>query len=113
MQLNPIQTQDARARLLEQRDRILRLRRELRTEEDGLLLENAADDGDRSATVHAANALEAIGNAEYRNLLRIEAALCRLNDGTWGLCEVCGSHIDRMRLAARPEAELCSDCSTV
>ena len=48
-----------------------------------------------------------------RQLLRIDEAIHRLDSGTWGRCEICGSRIDAMRLDARPEAELCSDCSTV
>ncbi|MBE3589511.1 MAG: TraR/DksA C4-type zinc finger protein [Firmicutes bacterium] len=43
-------------------------------------------------------------------LERVQAALARLDDGTYGLCLRCGRGIDRDRLEALPEAELCLAC---
>lgn len=43
-------------------------------------------------------------------LERVQAALARLDDGTYGLCLRCGRGIDRERLEALPEAELCVAC---
>jgi RNA polymerase-binding transcription factor DksA len=40
-------------------------------------------------------------------LADIEHALSRLNDGTYGTCEVCGRPIDDDRLEAVPAARLC------
>ncbi|HWF16063.1 MAG TPA: TraR/DksA C4-type zinc finger protein [Acidimicrobiales bacterium] len=37
----------------------------------------------------------------------VEAALVRLQDGTYGLCEVCGKPIGAARLEAMPAARLC------
>jgi RNA polymerase-binding transcription factor DksA len=37
----------------------------------------------------------------------VEAALLRLQDGTYGLCEVCGKPIGAARLEAMPAARLC------
>ena len=42
-------------------------------------------------------------------LARIEAALRRLGDGTYGICELCGLPIGEQRLRARPWAALCID----
>ena len=39
----------------------------------------------------------------------IDAALKRIDDGTYGTCEVCGRPIGRERLEARPWATLCID----
>ena len=41
---------------------------------------------------------------------RITAALERVDDGTYGVCERCGEEIQPARLDASPEAELCRDC---
>ena len=41
----------------------------------------------------------------------IEAALSRLEDGQYGLCEQCGKEIDRDRLEAIPYAILCIHCA--
>jgi DnaK suppressor protein len=45
------------------------------------------------------------------NLIRkIEDALSRLEDGTFGICEECGEEISRGRLQARPITTLCIKC---
>lgn len=43
-------------------------------------------------------------------LRQVEAALARVQSGTWGLCVACGEEIDARRLAARPEVPFCRDC---
>lgn len=40
----------------------------------------------------------------------IDAALQRLIDGTYGICERCGKNIGKPRLEALPHAALCIDC---
>ncbi|MEM6535960.1 MAG: TraR/DksA C4-type zinc finger protein [Pseudomonadota bacterium] len=40
----------------------------------------------------------------------IEAALRRLNNGTYGLCSCCGVEIDLPRLEANPITTVCVDC---
>lgn len=47
-------------------------------------------------------------NAE-RLLAEIEAALARIDDGTYGTCVVCGRPISEDRLVAVPYATLCLD----
>jgi len=45
---------------------------------------------------------------ELRDALdEVEAALKRLEDGTYGMCEVCGKPIGAARLEAMPAARLC------
>lgn len=40
-------------------------------------------------------------------LANVNAALSRLEDGTYGTCEACGSKIEKERLAADPAATTC------
>jgi len=42
-------------------------------------------------------------------LAAIEAALRRLDDGTYGICPKCGREIPEERLEARPWSQLCID----
>ena len=48
-------------------------------------------------------------NAE-RQLAEIDAALARIDQGTYGICESCGREIAPERLEALPYATECIDC---
>ncbi|MCR4512964.1 TraR/DksA C4-type zinc finger protein [Aeromicrobium sp. 50.2.37] len=47
-----------------------------------------------------------------RRLLAVEAALGRLDDGTYGVCEVCGEPIAEGRLEALPATTRCVRCAS-
>ncbi|RZA08823.1 MAG: hypothetical protein EOP11_03705 [Proteobacteria bacterium] len=51
-----------------------------------------------------------LGNRESLYFKKIEEALLRLQDGSYGLCADCGGQIGAKRLEARPTAELCIEC---
>lgn len=42
---------------------------------------------------------------------RIERALVKLDEGTYGTCDNCGNEIVAGRLNAAPESALCIDCA--
>jgi RNA polymerase-binding transcription factor DksA len=44
-------------------------------------------------------------------LAQLEHALARLEDGTYGRCEVCGEPVSEERLAALPAAARCIGCA--
>jgi DnaK suppressor protein len=56
-------------------------------------------------------ALEAAGHHSAA-LRDVRAALARMDDGSYGMCEQCGNEIGFSRLQARPEAPLCIACQT-
>ncbi|MFC2002334.1 TraR/DksA family transcriptional regulator [Chloroflexota bacterium] len=43
-------------------------------------------------------------------LAKVEHALHKSEQGTYGLCDNCGQHIDPARLEALPQASLCLQC---
>ena len=43
-------------------------------------------------------------------LVGVEHALHKFEEGTYGLCDNCGQPIDPARLEALPQASLCMDC---
>lgn len=49
----------------------------------------------------------ALAASARRHLTQIDAALTRLADGSYGVCEVCGEQIPLARLEARPVATRC------
>ncbi|HIC88275.1 MAG TPA: conjugal transfer protein TraR [Anaerolineae bacterium] len=47
---------------------------------------------------------------QQRLLYEVDAALARMDNGTYGICERCGQEIDFARLKAIPWATLCINC---
>lgn len=52
-----------------------------------------------------------VSELHRRDVALIDAALVRIEKGTFGECEHCGSAIGRQRLRAIPEAPLCITCT--
>jgi DnaK suppressor protein len=51
-----------------------------------------------------------IRDRERKLINKIKEALERIDDGTFGICEMCGEDISAARLKARPVTTLCIDC---
>jgi len=51
-----------------------------------------------------------IRDRERRLINKIREALERIDDGTFGICDLCGEEISEGRLKARPVTTLCIDC---
>ncbi len=49
--------------------------------------------------------------SEEKTLIKIETALTRIEEGTYGTCESCGGVIPKTRLHALPYALLCIGCA--
>ena len=52
-----------------------------------------------------------VGTSLEVGLERTERALAKLDEGTYGLCDVCGKPIAPKRLAAMPDVVLCIECA--
>jgi DnaK suppressor protein len=65
------------------------------------------------ATVETDKAMQLrIRDRERMLMTKIEEALRRLDDGTFGQCERCEELISEARLKARPVTTLCIDCKS-
>lgn len=93
-------------------DRRAMLIEELRGIEDKLDDPVSKDWEDRSSERQFDEVLEARGNRELVELKMIDAALARIDDGTFGLCTKCHNPIEAERLRAIPETPLCAACAT-
>jgi RNA polymerase-binding transcription factor DksA len=62
-----------------------------------------------TAAIHA-NGRPAVGARGRERQALIEAALARIQAGTYGACLGCGEPIPYSRLAAIPETPTCIDC---
>jgi RNA polymerase-binding protein DksA len=75
---------------------------------------NADDEHDPEGATIAfeRSQVSALARQAQHDLAEIEAALRRLDEGTYGVCEVCGDPIGEGRLDARPAARWCIGCAT-
>ena len=56
--------------------------------------------------------LTVVANDAQGRVVEIDAALSRVDAGTYGICESCGNPIPEPRLEVVPEATLCVGCKT-
>ncbi len=56
--------------------------------------------------------VEALAGNLRDSLVDVEAAIVKLDNGTFGVCENCGQAIVPARLEAKPAARLCMDCAS-
>lgn len=111
MTLTTAEIDEARTRLEHERDTLeQRLGRFTVRPERGANLSFGKRIGD--GTVEAIDRLNQIGvgNVLETKLGRVERALARVEAGTYGTCEVCGTDIDPRRLRAMPESTTCVSC---
>ncbi|HEY6872991.1 MAG TPA: RNA polymerase-binding protein DksA [Geobacteraceae bacterium] len=71
---------------------------------------NFPDPNDRATQESDRNFELRIRDRERRLINKIREALERIDDGTFGTCELCGEEISEGRLKARPVTTLCIDC---
>lgn len=74
--------------------------------------ENFPDPTDRASLESDRNALLRIRDRERKLIAKIDEALQRISDGSYGLCEECGGPIGIERLKARPVTTLCIGCKS-
>jgi DnaK suppressor protein len=68
------------------------------------------DDADVASDLAEEEVAEVLGVNVRAQLVEVEAALDRLETGSYGLCERCDQAIDPARLKALPWARLCLAC---
>ncbi len=75
---------------------------------------NSYDDGfaDSGQVTAERGEVEALAGTLRETLQDIDAALGKIEQGTYGLCESCGRPIAEARLEAMPAARLCIACAS-
>jgi DnaK suppressor protein len=74
------------------------------------LVDTALDDGDWSVVDLSEDVSLRRLSAHRENLQRIDEALRKFDEGTYGICEDCGEEIGGERLKILPFAIYCTDC---
>lgn len=108
------------ARRFEEIKRDLEKQKEALLAEAGVILgtglnpsnETLPDLGDQATAEADQNFILRLREREQKLLKKIEEAIERINEGTFGICESCGGDISLKRLKARPVTTLCIECKT-
>jgi RNA polymerase-binding transcription factor DksA len=115
--MTDIDTSQYRARLLEARERLVDAVDFLERENPGSIADelgdivSSRDDnlGDTATATYDRELDQSLEEGAQHTLTAIDDALRKIDDGTYGTCEVCGQPIAPGRLAAIPWARLCID----
>lgn len=84
-------------------DRIVR-------EDFSVCIDDRPDEVDQATTDVEQSMRMRLCNREMLYLKKIDEALQRIEEGTFGLCDDCGESIEIRRLEARPTATYCVSC---
>ncbi len=100
--------------LLEKREEIIaELRKQLGDRASGDFLmrqDSQIEYGDKASFSLTEYIDQRLLEMKSQEVKKIEEALQRLEEGTYGICKSCGEEIDEKRLAVMPFALLCINC---
>jgi len=112
--LTPERLAEVKDRLLERKKLLwLEVKEQLKSSiGDGYqeMLATARDEEDQATVSLMAETSLTLLGPKRQELEAIEEALQRLENGSYGLCEVCGQPIEPRRLEIMPETPLCRGC---
>jgi DnaK suppressor protein len=117
-QLSDLETTKFRSLLEEERGRLVHAVGFLERENPGSVEEELGEVsgggndnhlGDTAGATYDRELDEGLEEGAQQTLAEIEAALQRIEDGSYGVCEICGEPIGAQRLSAIPWARLCID----
>jgi RNA polymerase-binding protein DksA len=116
--MSAIDTNKFKQALLEERDRVKHAIQYLHDENPGSIIDETGEEtsydnhlGDTATVTYDRELDYTLEENSEQVLADIEAALQRIEDGTYGICTNCGKQISEERLEARPWATLCIDCA--
>ena len=81
-----------------------------RNAEEETIEESTQDIADKAVSSYTREFLYSLSDVDRTTLVRIDEALLRIDDGTYGLCLSCAQPMAEKRLSAVPWARHCVDC---
>jgi DnaK suppressor protein len=96
--------------LEEKRDEIVKKAKQTLSEDMMLDANDLPDEMDLASSEYLQSFTFRLRGREKSFLDKIEKALAKIEDGSFGNCEECGEEITAKRLEARPETTLCIRC---
>lgn len=103
--------------ILNLRDSLVEQKRQLLSEAETALNEMPGsvtfpDMGDQASAEIDRNFMLTLRGREQKLLKKIDLALEKIMEGSFGICDSCGGEIGIKRLEARPVTTMCIDCKT-
>src|SRR5438477_6370171 len=108
--MNKAQLKKFRALLEEKRDEIVKKAKQTLDEDMTLDADDMPDEMDLASSEYLQSFTFRLRGREKTFLKKIERALAKIDEGTFGICEECEEPISTKRLEARPETTLCIRC---
>ena len=108
--MNKVQLKKFKTLLTEKRDEIVKKAKQTLEEEMTLDANDLPDEMDLASSEYLQSFTFRLRGREKVFLDKIEKALRKIEDGSFGVCEECGEEISIKRLEARPETTLCIRC---
>ena len=96
--------------LIEKKDEILKNAKKTLNEDMSLAQDDMPDEMDLASSEYIQSFTFRLRGREKTFLKKIDHALAKIEEGTFGVCEECGEPIAVKRLEARPETTLCIRC---
>ncbi len=101
-----------RKELMHRREDMLMDLRQKNAEAASLLDAGVPDPGDMSLIDYLTDFLHLLGSSRREEIMKIDEALLRLNEGTYGVCPRCEESIPVERLEVQPYALYCVGCQS-
>lgn len=111
--MNSNKMQAIKKKLEKQRAELLQEAENTLTTKLSMEKESFPDPTDQAVAELDNNFMLRLRGREQKLLKKIDEALARIEDGTYGICESCGNPINIKRLEARPVTTLCIECKTM
>jgi len=99
-----------RSALIAEKQRLLNNSKNALKSELALSPDDLADETDLAASEISQNLIFRLRDRERQLMAKIDEALERMDEGTFGICEDCEEPIEPKRLEARPVSTLCVAC---
>ena len=96
--------------LIEKKEEILKNAKKTLNEDMTLAQDDMPDEMDLASSEYIQSFTFRLRGREGTFLKKIDHALAKIEEGTFGVCEECGEPIAVKRLEARPETTLCIRC---
>jgi len=104
--MDPKSAEEIRGRLLEQRAQVVAAIADHDQEQKS----GSPDPGEPAALLARGEVADRLSDDERRLIDKIDLALRRLDDGSYGRCAGCGTAIPWERLQTKPSVSLCLAC---